>query len=268
MILQRRVALNGAWLDEVDSRICISSIEPGDGRENISAVDAAAGYGQRITGNRRSTLDMVVKFRILNHGRQASGLQARAEVLEAVNAWAANGGYLTLNYKPNRRLSVILVQAPGEGSLWDQTKEFTMTFRAYGVPYWEQETANTATFGGSASSGSRTVAIEGSAKTQANVELANTSGMQINSATVTVGGYTMRFTGLGLNGGETLVIDHTADGLLQIWIRQSGGGWRWASAKRTADSANDFMVTPGNKTCSYSADRACRMTVSWRSRYL
>ena len=267
MILKRRVALNGVWLDEVDSRITISSVEPGDGRENITAVDAAAGYGQRITGNRRQMLDMVVKFRILEHGKSPEGMQNRAEVLEKVNAWAANGGYLTVNYKPNRRLAVILAQAPGEGSLWDYTKEFTITFRAYGVPYWEQETANSQVFGGGSASGSRAFQVDGSAKTQVDVQLANTSGMQINTATVNIGGNVMRFTGLGLNGGETLVIDHTADGLLQIWIR-SGGSWRWASDKRSADSANDFMVTPGSKSASYSADRACQMAVSWRARFL
>ena len=97
MKLTRRVALNGKQLDTVDDRIVISSVEPGDGRENITAVDAASGYGQRVTGNRRSTLDMVVKFRIQEHGRNKDGLQSRAEVLEKVNAWAAAGGVLTVD---------------------------------------------------------------------------------------------------------------------------------------------------------------------------
>ena len=78
MILKRRVALNGVWLDEVDSRIAVSSVEPGDGRENISAVDAAAGYGSRITGERRQTVDMTVKFRIHEKGRSEAGMQARS----------------------------------------------------------------------------------------------------------------------------------------------------------------------------------------------
>ena len=37
MILNRRAALNGVWLDELDNRIVISGIEPGDGKDNITA---------------------------------------------------------------------------------------------------------------------------------------------------------------------------------------------------------------------------------------
>lgn len=268
MLLKRRVALNGIQLDEVDDRICISSVEPADGRESITAVDAAAGYGQRITGMRRQTVDMVVKFRIHEKGRSEAGMQARGEVLEAVNAWAAGGGYMTVNYKPDRRLHVILAQAPGEGSLWDYSKEFQITFRAYGVPYWEQETAKTITFGGNVASGNMGMQVDGSVETQANVELRNTSGMPIANATVTVDGKSMVFTGLGLGANETLVIDHTDEGLLRIRIRSAGGSYRSAMAIRSAGSADDFRTKPGNRSASYSAQRACRMTVSWRARYL
>ena len=267
MKLTRRVALNGKQLDNVDDRIVISSVEPGDGRENITAVDAASGYGQRVTGNRRSTLDMVVKFRIQEHGRNKDGLQSRAEVLEKVNAWAAAGGVLTVNYKPERRLNVILAQAPGEGSLWDYTKEYTMTFRAYAIPYWEQENAQSVVIGGSASSGSGTAAIDGSAKTQCNAELYNNSGKEINTAEVIIGSHKMSFAGLTLAGGESLVIDHSS-GLVRIRIRGTNGKYRSAMAMRSTSSANDFMVSPGNNSCSFTAQRACRLTVSWRARYL
>lgn len=266
MQMKRRVALNGVWLDEVDSRIVISGVEPADGRENITAVDAAAGYGQRITGSRRSTAEMIVKFRILEHGHSESGLQARAEVLEKVNAWAAAGGYLTVNYKPDRRLGVVLAQAPGEGSLWDYTKEFTITFRAYAVPYWEQETAKSVSFGGAASSGAGTVQADGSVKTQADVEVRNTSGMTINNVSITVGGNNMTFSGLGLGGSEALVIDHV-NGLVRIRIR-NGSSYRSAMAMRSMDSADDFRLSPGSSRASFSAQRACAMTVSWRARYL
>lgn len=267
MVLTRRVALNGVWLDDVDSRIVISSVEPGDGKENISAVDTASGYGQRITGNRRSTLDIIIKFRMLEHGKNVTGLQQRAELLEKINAWARAGGYLTANYKPDRRIGVILVQAPGEGSLWDYTKEFTMTFRAYTVPYWEQETLRSITFGGSSNSGAGNATVEGSAPTQMDVNLQNTSGQAISYANVVVDNKTLYFNNLGLGAGETLVIDHN-DGLLRIRIRSSGGAYRSAMALRHPDSVDDFLVEPGARGCSFAAQRACRMTVSWRGRYL
>jgi len=264
MILKRRVALNGNWLDEVDSRICISSVEPGDGKENISAVDAAAGYGQRITGNRRSMLDMVVKFRMLEHGRDVTGLQERSQLLEDINAWAAEGGVLTVNYKPGRQLNVILVQAPGEGSLWDYTKEFTMTFRAYAIPYWEDATAQSETIEAGAT-GDTLITIGGSAKAQCDVTVENTSQNTIDNLTVTIGSCSMTFSDLDLATGETLYIDHV-DGLLRIRIESTGGDWRSAMASRSG--SNDFLVAPGITGVEYSADYACETTVSWRARYL
>lgn len=267
MILKRRVALNGVWLDEVDDRILISAVEPADGAENIAATDLAGGYGQRITSRRRSTVDMIVRFRINERGRSTSGMQARAEVLELANAWAAGGGWLTVNYKPGRRLGVILVQAPGEGSLWDYTKEFQMTFRAYRVPYWEDETATSASCGGSTNSGSGTAAIGGSVKTQISVMLENTSGMNINTATVTVGGNAMAFSGLGLGNNEALIIDYSDEDILRIRIRSAGGSYRSAMAYRSDTSADEF-TSVGDTRIAYSAQRACRMTASWRCRYL
>ena len=263
MILKRRVALNGVWLDEVDSRIVISGIEPGDGKENISATDTASGFGQRITRNQRSMLDVVIKFKLYEHGKTVAALSERALLLEKVNAWAQNGGYLTVNYKANRRLKVILAQAPGEGSLWDYTKEFAMTFRAYTVPYWEDDNAQSIQMNSTAQA-SWMINVGGSAETQCDVSIQNISGMQINSMTVNIGGNSMSFSNLGLNNGETLYIGHD-DGLLRIRI-QSGTTLRSAMAAR--DGANDFKVLPGQRTCSFTAQRACRVIVSWRARYL
>ena len=265
MILSRRVALNNVQLDEVDSRIVISSVEPGDGKENFTAVDAAAGFGQRITGYRRQTVDMVVRFRIHERGKTTSAQQERAEVLEKVNAWAAPGGVLTVNYKPGRRLNVVLVQAPGEGSLWDYTKEFQMTFRAYAIPYWEDSTQSSKQIG-TDDAEETTITTGGSAPAQIGFTMLNTSGSAINTASISAGGQTMNFTDLGLANGETLTIDHTDDGLVRIRILGSGGSYRSAMAVRSG--ANDFRIDAGTRTVSYTAGGACTVTAIWRARYL
>lgn len=271
MILKRRVALNGAQLDEVDAAVVIRGVEPADGKETITATGSAAWYGQRITGFRRDTVDLIVKFAI---NIRKDDMAARSVVLEAVNAWAAaalperGGAYMTVNYKPERRLHVVLAQAPGEGSLWDWTKDFQMTFRAYAVPYWEDEAASSVRIGENAVSGSGTIQVGGSAKTCTEAELLNRSGMAISTATITVGGKAMQFTGMGLGANEALVIDHTADGLLRIRIRSAGGAYRSAMDKRSAASADDFTVLPGAAGVSYTSQRGCRLTVSWRCRYL
>lgn len=267
MILKRRVALNGIWLDEVDERIIVSGVEPADGKENITATDSAAGYGQTVTGIRRSTLDMVVKFKLWQKGRSVEGLTERSALLEMVNAWAAGGGILTVNYKPNRRLNVILAQAPGEGSLWDFDKEFTITFRAYTTPYWEDEEATKAEIGGIRSTGSGQCEIGGSAETQCSVTMENISGTQIKGITFSVGGKTMKFPQTTLAAGASLVFDHR-QGRVRIRVRNAAGTYRNIMAERDPSSADDLMLAPGTHEANYSAQRACKMTVSWRNRYL
>ena len=266
MIMARRVALNGMQLDEVDERIVISAVEPGEANENITSTESAAGYGSRITSGRRGMLDIIVKFRILEKGHSVAGETARALVLEKVNAWAAAGGVLTTNYKAGRQLNVVLAQAPGEGSLWDYTHEYQITFRAYAVPYWEDSTESTQVIGTDDDSGSESFTVGGSAEAQIDAEIENTSGTTLTSVTLNVSGKFMYFTGLAVADGEKLVIDHV-NGLIRIRTT-SGTSYADAMACRTAASVDDLTAAPGARACVYSADQDCTVTVKWRNRYL
>ena len=191
MILKRRVSLNGVQLDSLDERILISGLDEGAGKESITAVSNAAGAGQRVTAMRRDTLDVTVRFTMAIKNDDMAG---RSELLEKVNAWAANGGWLRLGHKPNRRLQVVLAQAPGAGDMFAWTNEYTLTFRAYSVPYWEDETATTVTSATMTSVSSWNLLVPGSAETVADVTVENRSGRTINSVTVTVGGKKMTTT--------------------------------------------------------------------------
>lgn len=264
MKLSRRVALNGRFLDDVDDRIVISGIESAEGKENIQAVDTAAGFGQRITKSQRTTLDIAVKFKLLQRSRTPENMAERSQLLEKVNAWAAPGGWMTVNYRPDRRIQVVLVQAPGEGSLWDYTKEFQMTFRAYTAPYWEDLNASAVTTN-AGNIGVAQLEIGGSAVALCSAELENISGALIDECAINIGGKRMEFSGLGLGANEALLIDYP-DSLTRIRIRGANGAYRSAMSKRTG--ANSFLLRPGAYQGSFTAKRACRMTISWRNRYL
>jgi len=267
MQLKRRVALNGVWLDEVDSRIAVSGIEPGDGKENISAADTAGAYGQRVTGNRRTFVDLVVKFRMLERGRSVNGMTERAELLEKVNEWAAGGGWLTLNYKPGRRIGVILAQAPGEGSLWDFSKEFQMTFRAYTVPYWEDTEMQTLRIQNT-NSVTRAVGIPGSARTPLQVEFKNTSGNSIGTFSIAAGGKTVSFSSLALANNETLIIDTDSGGLFRARILNTSSVYRSVLDKRSSGSSDDLVIPPGATSVTMTAQYAGTLTIGYRGRYL
>ena len=260
MILKRRVSLNGVQLDSLDERILISGIDEGAGKESITAVSNAAGAGQRVTAMRRDTLDVTVRFTMAIKNDDMAG---RSELLEKVNAWAAKGGWLRVDHRPNRRLQVMLAQAPGAGDMFAWTNEFTLTFRAYSVPYWEDETEVSVT-SATAASGSMNITVPGSAETVADVTVENRSGRTINGVVVTVGGKKMTFASLGLGGTATLTIDHVRNNKL-FYMRAKVGSTS-VMAKRTG--ADDFRISQGLNAIAFSADRAVRVTVKVRGRYL
>ena len=272
MILAHRVSLGGVQLDEIDPRIIIKGIDGGAGKEAVTAAGTGAGDGTRITGKHRDSMEIQVRFS-MNISARRGDIDRRAKVLEAINAWAAaaeNGGaWLQVNYKENRRLWVDEVVTPGEGDLWKRLSEYTIVFRAHAIPYWMENSAvSAATKTGQ--SGSGTITVAGSAKTVADAELANKSGATINTATVTIGGNEMSFEQLALAANEALVFSHsTASGknVIRIRIRNAQGSYRSVLNKRTAGSADEFEILPGDCAFSFSAQRACTLTVSVRGRF-
>lgn len=263
MILRHRVALNGAQLDELDERIIVAGIDEQAGRETLSAVSRFGGSGQRVTTRHRDSLDVVVRFGLRIKPRD---LEGREELFEKVIAWAMGGGWLTVNYKPDRRLYVTCAQLPAAGDMVEWTNEYAITFRAYGVPWWQQETPVSVDVP-STRQASRVIRVPGSADTVLDVTFTNLSGMEIASASIRAGKNRFDLENLRLAANETLMIDHTVDGLLRIRIQAASGAWRSALACRTQESSDDLTVSPGDVTVDFTAQRAGRLTVSCCGRY-
>lgn len=269
MILSRRVALDGVQLDEADERILIQRISTENIKGSASAVGRLNRDGSRRTGGARETLDVVVQFTIRAYGRY---MEERESVLEAANAWAARalsvGRWLTTSTRPERKIRVRLETPATMDNARDATATFKITFRSYGVPYWvDTDDARGSGVSGSGISGSLTLPCGGSARTAADVTLENTSGATINTATVTAGSSKIELSGLGMNAGESLVMDHDSEGILRIRI-QNGSSYRSALSCRTAGSADDLYIWPGQNTVSFTAQRACRARAWARGRYL
>lgn len=154
---------------------------------------------------------------------------------------------------------------PSAGDLWDWTNEYTITFRAYGVPFW-QEITPTALEVAKITKGSKTLEVGGTLRTVADVTAANISGKTINNLTITVGASTFRFEKLGLGGTETLTIRHGNDGRLQIRAGTSAST-RSVFSLRTADSSDDLYVEPGKATVTIDSQRALKLTVTAAGRF-
>ncbi len=267
---QRRVALDGKYLDDVDDSIVLQGVDCAAGRDVINAVSIGGISGQRVTGRRRDTLDITVRFAIDIKRSTFKQLRSRSDVLEKVNKWARNGGKLTLSWRDNRYADVVLAQAPGEGDIWQWTSEYSIVFRAYAVPYWQEELDPILVdmFGAATNAGSVAVKVGGNTQTIAEeIIVQNRSGALINNLMVKMGSQKMQFGSLNMQAGERLRLYHNAEGI-QLIVITGGGTTRSVMANRTPESVDEFEVNPGNHTFSYEADRAVSLGITCRGRYL
>lgn len=256
MILSKRVALGGVQLDELYEQIVIRRIDPGVPYEEVDAVNRMGGVGQRVTGQHWETLEVNITYAINVPKRE---MQLRREIFDAVNAWAMRKGWLTVNWLPGRRFYVDKVVLPGSGDMWQWTAEYTITFRAYNVPFWQDELPAQAA-SGTVSSGRVWVPVSGNMRTVMDASFRNMSGMVINNLWIQAGGNRITLSDLGLGGSSTLQISHGTDGILRI----TAGG---ASVYNKYTGADDLYVNPGNVAVDFSADRAGILTAQAYGRW-
>ena len=257
MILSKRVALGGVQLDELHDAIVIRSIDPGVTKESVSAVTRMGGFGQRMTGQHWDTMEVSVSYAIDIPKRE---MALRRQIFDAVNAWALKKGWLTVNWLENRRFYVDKVVLPGSGDMWAWTDEFTITFRAYNVPFW-QDALPAQVSSGTAASGSVTVQVGGNVQSVLDVTFQNRSGMTINNFWVQANGNRITLSSLGLGGSSALTINHGTDGLLRIKIGST-------SVYQKYTGADDLFVNPGNVGVTFAADRAGTLTVQSYGRWV
>lgn len=259
MILSRRVSLDGIQMDEIDEAVVIRRVDTGVSHESVNAVNRMGGFGQRMTSQHWETLEVSVAYAIDVNKRE---LERRREIFDAVAAWANRKGWLQTTAQPGKRMRVDKTVMPTAGDLWDWTDEFTILFRAYGVPFWQAETPSVLEIPG-VQIGSAAFEVGGSIPTVADVTAKNISGQTIDRISITVGGNVFTFDKLGLAGNETLSINHGTDGLLQI-----RAGTRNAFSLRTPESADDLVCGPGLTRVSVNSQRAVQIRVTATGRYV
>ena len=259
MILSRRVSFCGEQLDEIHEAVVIRSADPGVPGEDVQAANRMGGWGQRMTGQHWTVLNATVAFAIDVSKRD---MALRREIFDAVIAWANRTGWLQFSTIPGRRLYVDKVVIPGAGDMWEWTNEYTITFRAYNVPFWESETAATSVLASTAS-GTASIEVGGTAPGVLDMSLRNMSGATINNVTIWLNGKNMALTGVNLASSEVLTVTHPHEsgGLLRIYA-----GSRNVYAIRTG--IDDLTVKPGNNLFGLTATRAGQLTATSYARWL
>lgn len=257
MILRRRVSLAGVQLDEIHDAVVIRKVDPGTAVENITTADRMGGWGQRVTGAHTQALEASVSYAI---DLPKTMLAERREIFDAVNSWATSGGWLRTNEMPGRRMYVDRAVVPDGGDMRDWTREHQILFRAYNVPFWQDEDKASAS-SGTVSSGTVYLDVGGNAGSVLDVTFQNRSGKTISSFWVQANGHRITLSGMNLGGSASLVISHGNDGLLRI----TAGGTNVYSKYTGAD---DLYVNPGRVAVSFSAERAGILTVTNCGRWL
>lgn len=293
MQLSRRVVFNGVRLGDVSPYVVVKSVDRGAPKKNTQAADRLGGFGQRITQEHWQTLDATVTFAI-DVPKEKGGL--RAHVFSMVRNWACGSlGYgrpadpwlkidfagrgseivgvivpsingntnINLNPFAGQRLYVDEVIFPGAGDLYDWTKEYTITFRAVSVPFWQDsmETSGESVIGTEIPV---TLNVPGNIRTPVNAIIRNRSGMNIDNLLVWTELSQISFSNLGFGRNEYLYITHGDTGLLSIMKGSSS----LASVYSKYSGSDDLLILPGVKTVWFRADRGCSMSVSVCGRYL
>ena len=249
------VALNGQELHALDEAIILQSVQEQTPAWNISAADRAGGTGQRLTGFQRRYRDILIQFAI-----DDKNILRREEILQKVAGWGNGGGSMTVNYRDRQRLRVICTALPAVTGVEKLANVFQINFRALNVPMWEDidETAVTVS---STASGSASMRIRANGGGKLRAEATNSSGNTCDTVTISAGGRSISFAGLGLANGETLIMDYTAEDIQRIRIR-NGTTYRSVMDKRTAGqnstiiSADDILLSQGVNTITVTSGQA------------
>lgn len=256
MRLRHRVALNGIYLDELDPDVLVLGVSEEAATKAQTAVNAW-GNGQRLMTNRTNYIDITVTFGIKIKKNDMPG---HTRAFGAVAQWANAGGYLTANHRDGQRIRVACAGISKLGDPKDWATEYTITFRAYEKPYWEDlretvETANGASF-------THKLAVRGTMPTQLDVLMKNATAGILNTLTISTDRDEMQFSNLSVGPGKILVITHSETGLLIVRVADTS-----LMGARTLESSDDLMIRPGMNTITVAAQCDTETTFRYRGRW-
>lgn len=265
MILLRRVSLDGIQLDETDRRILIQGIEPGAGKDTLNTIPLGGRDGSRVTGERRESLDVAVRFSI---NEKSYRPEERAAVFEAVMAWAGGGGWLRCGYKPERKIRVFAAQLPAEGDILNRGNQYSITFRACGVPWWQEDSPQAVIQNGQDTQNIQ-VRNNGTKTSPLEIQIKNMSGVTVPSVQVSSGSDRWLLSGVNVGPWETLVIDHDDNGRRCVQrirvLDMNGRSWRSALSTRTG--SDEILLSPGNSTVQIRSAGAWTATLTVPGRF-
>lgn len=246
-------ALNGGSFNELSPNLYVQDFEEKIKTRTDTANRPHAGT-YLIYQDGRDTLEVTVKFMI-----KERDLAKRQAIIAKVNGWAKYG-WLTLNTRPEQKLYVYCTKKADSKTLkWSD--DMTLTLTAYDLPYWQDRIPLFASFTGT--SGHIDINPLGTRPCLLEAEIKNESGSSVGNVSISCGGKTMAFSGLGLANGKTLKIYYDERRLLHATVDGAG-----KLSCRTASSHDDIYLTDNQSNrVSLSASGKCTFRIIARGLY-
>lgn len=232
MMTRYQVWLNGQGLHDISDAIWITDIQEKAPELDVVSMRRPMRDGTLVLARTRSQMEVTIVMQI-----RAYNIAERKEIMQQVNAWARAGGDLSTSDRPGQRLRVLHNPSALTSALkW--TDKVTISFIAYGIPYWEESNPAHVAVNGQGTYELRPVGTAHDTRLTAEI----TATGNINTLNITADGQTLRLSNIPLSTGSTLVIDYDASGLLVMRV-----GNVPVLSKRTPDSADEIII-PQNKT--------------------
>lgn len=246
-------SLNGEDFLLLDPRLRIQDIQE-QVKYTVQTANRPA-YGKTPLGiPGRDELQISISFMI-----KAQDRSQRQGIINKVNGWAKSG-WLTISTRPWQRIYAHCTQ-PANSEAFSWSADMSIVFTAYGDARFQDINPVHATISGS--SGSASIRPLGTSACMLEADIVNRSSSSISSVSLTVGGKTLAFNGLGLAAGKTLKIFCDEHDILQASINGVG-----KLACRTPASADDLRLKPlASNTVQFISSATCNVTLYARGRY-
>ena len=254
MISRYNVYLNDVSLRSVDDSIYIDDIAYQSASQDhianrLVGRNGAYSYGAYIKESKVTVSFMLRQYQTEN----------RQSVMQSIIGWCVNGGWLKTSDRPNQRMYVVCTKLPSVTSVKQWLGNLTIEFTAYDYPFWmdEQPERVVLTQGNTAS-----VFVSGVYKTD--VEAVITPGATMEGFTITCAGTSIELSDINIPQGQDVRISYTDDHHI-LKIESNGVS---LLDKRTADSDDDLVLSPGMNSVEFDCESSATCTLLIRGVYI
>lgn len=258
-----RVRLAGVHLDSLDNDLLILDVQHSEPEFQISENrnDALAGYDYRTDNAyfRKTTVTVTFELHIYDVAR-------RNAVCQKVNQWAAAGGSLATNDRPDQILRNVRCEKYASiASAKNWTDPLTLVFATTYVPYWQSSAESVLNLSGKAPKG--TLKLDGNTG-EALVSVEVTAKASITSFKITVGDTNVELKGLSLTNGQQMVIDYARSRYLRIRVKENTSDKMTSVMSRLQPKSTDVLKAPCGAKTSVSISANNKVSASIKARGL